>query len=145
MPNIQELCWSRKAVIAACDCVVLLILTLNSVLTTSKRAAGRFIKYRLNIDRARARARQRTSAVKRPRARYVSGGGGGTAATATRTRFIVNNIVIVVIIPHGVYRCTSKRTCYTARDVVIIIRLLLLSSSFFGKKKKSRDLLRFFL
>lgn len=44
----------RFVTVGACNAVPL-ILTLNSVLTTSRRPTGRFIKRRLNIDRVRAR------------------------------------------------------------------------------------------
>lgn len=62
-----------------------LILTLNSVLTTSKRASGRFIKHhRLNIDRVRARWRRRYPAGRS--ANRVRGGGGRPAVVRRQRR-----------------------------------------------------------
>lgn len=60
-------------ILAAATTAVPLILTLNSVLTTSKRADGRFIKHRLNIDRVRARPPTN-------RSRHAAVDGGGTTA-----------------------------------------------------------------
>lgn len=80
---------------ATTTAAVPLILTLNSVLTTSERATGRFIKHRLNIDRVRARGARSPAAVHRTPA---GGGGRRRRRGLVILLFIIIFIAIIIII-----------------------------------------------